>query len=65
MISIIKTNNIRTENGVEKKEIELRGKSTDPKPTEGIENGTVFIEIDTETIYFFDADVKDWISKEE
>lgn len=44
---------------------ELRGLSTDEKPTEIetdlIENGSVFIEIDTGDVYIFDAESKEWI----
>lgn len=40
---------------------ELRGKSTDTKPTEGIPNGSTFTEIDTRQVFFFDGDTKTWI----
>lgn len=44
--------------------VELRGLSTDTKPTEynglKIENGSVFIEIDTGKLYFFDYDSQEW-----
>lgn len=44
--------------------VELRGLSTDEKPTalEGtpIGNGATFIEIDTGKIYMFDLDNKEW-----
>lgn len=44
--------------------IELRGLSTDTKPTkwgyENIGNGSVFIEIDTGAIFMFDAQHKQW-----
>lgn len=43
---------------------ELRGLSTDTKPTEIetdlIENGSVFIEIDTGNVYIFDGENKEW-----
>lgn len=64
MISIYKTDNIKV---VEEDTIiygELRGKSTDTKPTEidgkTIGNGCVFVEIDTGKIFFFDADSEEW-----
>lgn len=44
----------------DKQEIELRGLSTDEKPTENIENGTIFIEIDTGKIYMFDLENEEW-----
>lgn len=36
------------------------GLSTDTKPTANIVNGSVFIEMDTSKIYFFDEDSTDW-----
>lgn len=38
---------------------ELRGLSTDTKPTTSIPNGTSFLEIDTGEIYYFDGE--QWI----
>lgn len=64
MISIYKTDNIKI--GEEDTTIygELRGMSTDTKPTEidgkAIGNGCVFIEIDTGKLFFFDADSEEW-----
>lgn len=44
--------------------LELRGLSSDEKPVEiengTIENGSVFIEIDTGDVYIFDAENKEW-----
>lgn len=44
--------------------VELRGLSTDTKPTEiygkKIDNGSTFIEIDTGDIYFYDLENKEW-----
>ena len=37
------------------------GLSTDTKPTTGVVNGSAFIEMDTGTIYFFDAAGSQWI----
>lgn len=39
---------------------EYRGLSTDTKPT-SCGNGSVFIEMDTGKIYFFDASTGDWL----
>lgn len=37
------------------------GLSTDtPKPTEGVANGSAFIEMDTSKLYFFDAANATW-----
>lgn len=64
MISIYKTDNIKITDEGEIVGGELRGLSTDTKPTEigdkTIANGSVFIEIDTGKIYFFDGDSKTW-----
>lgn len=64
MISIIKTDIIKS---TEEKEIitgELRGLSTDTKPTsigdKEIGNGSVFVEIDTGKIFFYDIESKTW-----
>lgn len=64
MISIYqKRDEITNKNG-EAKAIELRGLSTDTKPTsfddEVIANGTVFIEIDTGKIFMYDAENQQW-----
>ena len=37
------------------------GLSTDTKPTTGVVNGSAFIEMDTSTIYFFDAAGNEWL----
>lgn len=36
------------------------GLSTDSKPTEGVGNGSAFIEMDTSKVYFFDVDNITW-----
>lgn len=44
--------------------VELRGLSTDEKPTElngkAIENGSTYIEIDTGKIYLYDLENEEW-----
>lgn len=44
--------------------LELRGLSKDDKPTtingEEVGNGSVYIEIDTQKVYFYDADSQTW-----
>lgn len=64
MISIYKNSNVlSTENG-EVKSLEFRGLSTDEKPVtigdKDINNGAMFVEIDTGKIYLFDLDNKQW-----
>ena len=50
-------------------QVELRGLSTDTKPTKlangDIENGSVFIAIDTQEIYLYDAENEEWLPEEE
>ena len=38
------------------------GLSTDTKPTEEIDNGSSFYEMDTGATYYFDADSETWIT---
>lgn len=64
MVSIIKTDKVdNTEEG-QRITGELRGLSTDNKPIEIdskiIDNGSVFIEIDTGKMFFYDLDGKAW-----
>ena len=64
MITIYKNDNIKITKEGEIISAELRGLSTDTKPStiEGktINNGSVFIEIDTGKIFFFDGTSKTW-----
>ena len=41
--------------------LEIRGLSTDNKPTENITNGSSFIEMNTGKIYFYNAESEQWI----
>ena len=49
--------------------LELRGLSTDEKPLEiengTIENGSVFIEIDTQDVYIYDGENSVWLPEAE
>lgn len=64
MVSIYKNDNIKLTEEGEIVSAELRGLSTDEKPTKignkEIANGSVFIEIDTQKLYFFDETSKEW-----
>jgi hypothetical protein len=45
---------------------EFYGKSTDTKPTvdangQPLVNGSVYVEMDTSEVYFYDADTKSWL----
>ena len=46
-------------------QVELRGLSTETKPTSLIggiiDNGSVFIEIDTQDVYIYDGENKEWV----
>lgn len=58
MISMYKNNNVNNvENG--SREVEYRGLSTDTKPTK-VENGSVFIEIDTGKLFIYDKENEQW-----
>ena len=37
------------------------GLSTDSKPTDGVSNGSCFLEMNTGKIYFYDADGAQWL----
>lgn len=60
MISVYSKNGLRTKGEEEVSSVELRGLSTDEKPTTGIENGSMFIEMDTGKIYLYDLENEQW-----
>lgn len=64
MISIYQNGEVKKTNEGELLYVELRGLSTDTKPTKvgnkGIVNGSLFVEIDTQKIFFFDEDSQTW-----
>ena len=65
MITIHSTQNVRKDGGKEYDLVELRGLSTDTKPTEfnndiAIDNGSVFVEINTGKLYFYDLESETW-----
>lgn len=64
MISIYKVENTHIKPSADFISVELRGLSTDTKPTEvndkKIDNGSVFIEIDTGKFYFYDLENEQW-----
>ena len=64
MVTIYSSKKIRMDNKTRCFQVELRGLSTDTKPTKidnvDIGNGSVFIEIDTQAIYFYDLTNKEW-----
>jgi hypothetical protein len=60
MITINKIENSRTHEGEAKQTLEFRGLSTDQKPTENVDNGSIYIEIDTGKFYLFDLENEQW-----
>lgn len=64
MITIVKRENYKINADSYELLVELRGLSTDTKPTaiDGIDicNGSSFVEIDTQDIYFYDSVSETW-----
>lgn len=51
---------IRETDGILTSNVTYYGLSTDDKPTDGVGNGSCFIEIDTGDAYFYDAEGGAW-----
>ena len=68
MVSLYKTYNTRTEDDEIYNVVELRGLSNDDKPyvIDGVnvDNGSVFIEMDTQDIYMYDLTNDEWVTPE-
>ena len=64
MISLYKIENTKIKPDSDYISVELRGLSTDNKPTEvngkKIDNGSAFIEIDTGNVYLYDIESETW-----
>ena len=60
MVSYTKCEYAQNDNGKYINSVEGRGLSTDTKPTDGIANGSILLEMDTSTVYMFDADSETW-----
>ena len=43
--------------------VEIAGLSTDSKPTENIATGSIFVEVDTGKVYFFNAAASTWVEQ--
>lgn len=41
--------------------VEIRGKSTEEKPTQYIADGSSFLETDTREVFFFDEETGQWL----
>ena len=65
MITTYKVDNTKIKPKDDYISVDLRGKSTDTKPTEvngkKVDNGSQFIEMDTGKIYFYDLENKQWL----
>lgn len=44
-------------------EIEASGLSTDDKPVENIINGSIFVEVDTGNVFFFNEEDAEWVEQ--
>lgn len=44
-------------------EIEASGLSTDDKPVENITNGSIFVEVDTGNVFFFNEEDVEWVEQ--
>ena len=70
MVSLFKTYKTRTENDKIYSVVELRGLSTDTKPKVledgvNVDNGSVFIEMDTQAVYMYNAaSTGSWVTPE-
>jgi hypothetical protein len=67
MVTIFKTDKIKSTDEGQTIYGELRGLSTDTKPTEignkTIGNGSVFIEIDTQAVFIYNETSQEWIGE--
>lgn len=70
MVSLFKTYNTREKEGKIYNVVELRGLADDDKPKVldngvNVDNGSVFIEMDTQAIYMYDlTDSGSWVTPE-
>lgn len=67
MVSLYKIDNIKNTNTGSLVQGELRGLSTDTKPSQigniTIDNGSVYVEMDTKKLYFYDMTSKEWVGE--
>lgn len=64
MVSVSKIENVKINPDSDYVLVELRGLSSDDKPTivngKKVDNGSVFVEIDTQKISFYDLENEEW-----
>lgn len=58
---ITSQNQVQLQDGVYISAVTLFGLSTDSKPTTGVANGSIFMEMDTSSIYLYDAAAAQWV----
>ena len=63
MVTIIDNKGGTAENGVVLGYFEFAGLSTDTKPTEGIATGSIFTEVNTGKVFFFNSDAGAWVEQ--
>ena len=67
MVTLYKNDNVRKTTEGQTAYCELRGLSTDTKPTEingyTIGNGSVFIEIDTKAVFIYNETSQEWVGE--
>jgi len=67
MVTLYKNDNVKNTTEGQIAYCELRGLSTDTKPTEingmTIGNGSVFIETDTQKLFFYDETSQEWLGE--
>lgn len=62
MVTVNKTADFAQSNGTIKHQIEGHCLSTDTKPIENVLNGSMLLEMDTSTVFFFDEANHQWIA---
>ena len=67
MVTLYKNDNVKNTAEGRKTYCELRGLSTDTKPTQfndmAIGNGSVFIETDTQKLFFYNETSQEWLGE--
>lgn len=43
--------------------VEYSGTSLDDKPTEGVATGSIFLEVDTGKVFFYNATATEWVEQ--
>ena len=54
--------NVAYQQGQNVQYLEISGLSSDTKPTEGVATGSIFVEVDTGTVFFYD-EASGWVEQ--